>query len=283
MVSVKMLNDAKIKAAKGQDKAYKLTDSGQLYLLVKPTGARLWRMNYTARQAPGGPLKQKSLMFGTYPAVTLLRARRRRDEARELLRQGIDPGVKRRMEVAAHVVEMTSTFEVIARDWHTKQKTRWSKIHREDVLKSLVDNVFGEIGSRRPGWRRRMRSAGQEVFRANRIHRDLSGGRRMSGFERIATGAADWAAEAGPAAKHRGAGADPRVAACASASVESLITPTVVLVAGGLTQSVGPKVMLAALLSASWISTASSPCDTAVFVRIGVVWPYSANKVPSLR
>jgi hypothetical protein len=71
-----MLNDAKIKAAKGQDKAYKLTDSGQLYLLVKPTGARLWRMNYAARETPGGPLKQKSLMFGTYPSVTLLQARR---------------------------------------------------------------------------------------------------------------------------------------------------------------------------------------------------------------
>lgn len=81
-----MLNDAKIKAAKPKDKPYKLGDANQLYLLVQTSGARLWRMNYSHRETPTGPLKQKTLALGAYPAVTLLDARKQRDEAKELLR-----------------------------------------------------------------------------------------------------------------------------------------------------------------------------------------------------
>ncbi|WP_245652512.1 tyrosine-type recombinase/integrase [Novosphingobium capsulatum] len=142
-----MLNDAKVKAAKPRDKSYRLTDSGQLYLQVQPTGSRLWRMNYSYRSAATGALQQKTLALGAYPAVTLLEARKQRDAAKELLRQGIDPGVQRKLAVETNTTDTSSTFEVVARRWWEKQCKRWSKVHAADVLASLEANVFPAIGS----------------------------------------------------------------------------------------------------------------------------------------
>jgi len=140
------LNDAKIKAAKAKPRAYKLGDSGQLYLLVSSSGQKLWRMNYSVKAAPGAKPKQKTLSFGAYPAVTLVEARKRRDEAKELLRQGVDPSVQRKVDTLANVVAQSNTFEALARAWWSKQRPRWSPIHAADVITSLEQNVFPEIG-----------------------------------------------------------------------------------------------------------------------------------------
>lgn len=70
------MNDAKLRAAKPRDKAYKLTDSHRLYLLVTPSGGKLWRWNYPFAS------KQKSMAFGSYPMDILVDARATRDEAR---------------------------------------------------------------------------------------------------------------------------------------------------------------------------------------------------------
>ena len=80
-----MLNDAKVRAAKPQPRPYKLTDSHRLYLLVTPSGGKLWRWNY---RYDG---KQKSMAFGIYPMVSLVDARVKRDEARAYLDEGRDP------------------------------------------------------------------------------------------------------------------------------------------------------------------------------------------------
>lgn len=142
-----MLNDGKIKAAKPRERAYKLSDSGQLYLFVTSKGSKLWRMNYAFREAPTSPPKQKTLSLGSYPAVSLSEARRARDSAKEELRQGIDPGVQKKVALYANVSASSNTFERIARDWWEKQRTRWSKVHAADVLKSLEENVFPQIGA----------------------------------------------------------------------------------------------------------------------------------------
>jgi len=142
-----MLNDAKVKAAKPQAKAYKLGDSHQLYLLVSTSGARLWRMNYSVRSSPAESPKQKTLALGTYPAMSLVEARRRRDEAKEMLRKGIDPALQRKVDVLATAEANANTFEVVARAWHAKQKARWSAIHSKDVIDSLAENIFPVIGA----------------------------------------------------------------------------------------------------------------------------------------
>ncbi len=74
-----------IKAAKGREKPYKLTDSDGLFLFVTPKGGRYWRMNYRHLG------KQKTLAFGVYPDTGLADAREQRDAARKLLARGEDP------------------------------------------------------------------------------------------------------------------------------------------------------------------------------------------------
>src|SRR3546814_7791887 len=90
-----MLNDAKLLSAKPRDKAYKLTDSHRLYLLVKPSGGKLWRWNYSY----GG--KQKSMNFGIYPMVSLVQARAKRNEARAILDEGKDPAIVNKLAIDA--------------------------------------------------------------------------------------------------------------------------------------------------------------------------------------
>jgi hypothetical protein len=102
-----MLTEAAIRNAKPREKPYKLFDERGLFMLVAPTGGRLWRFRYRH----GG--KEKLLSLGAYPDVTLRRAREKRDEARRLVADAIDPSARRQADKAA----LGNTFEVVAREW----------------------------------------------------------------------------------------------------------------------------------------------------------------------
>lgn len=143
-----MLNDAKIKAAKPRDAAYKLTDAGQLFLHISPAGGKHWRMNYSFGVNPKGKPAQKTLSFGSYPAVSLVKAREMRDGAKALLMEGRDPAVERKHARRAQAQAVENTFETVARRWHEKRKPRWSAVHAKDVLVSLEENIFPGIGDR---------------------------------------------------------------------------------------------------------------------------------------
>ena len=80
------LSDAKVRTLGPKDRPYKVADFEGLFVLVKPTGSRLWQMKYRVAG------KEKLLSFGAYPAVSLARARQLRDEARAVLAAGRDPG-----------------------------------------------------------------------------------------------------------------------------------------------------------------------------------------------
>ncbi len=86
------LTDAKIRAAKPTDKAYKLTDGAGMFLLVHPNGSRYWRLRYRILG------KEKTLALGVYPEVSLSEARTKRDEARKLISEGIDPCEQKRVK-----------------------------------------------------------------------------------------------------------------------------------------------------------------------------------------
>src|SRR6185312_12443761 len=116
-----MLTDTAVRNAKPREKPYKLSDSGALYLLVSPNGSRLWRFKYRIAG------KEKLLALGAYPEIPLKQARDRRDEARQQLANGIDPGVKRQVEKAAE----GETFEAIAREWFAKFSANWAASHAE--------------------------------------------------------------------------------------------------------------------------------------------------------
>lgn len=133
------LTDIKVRTAKPTDKQYKLTDGNGMHLLVHPNGSRYWRLQYRY----GG--KQKMLALGVYPDVSLSDARARRDEARKLLANDIDPGEKKRNDKVEQ--EEARTFEQLAIEWHATNK-KWSEEHSRRVLKSLEDNLFPAIGKR---------------------------------------------------------------------------------------------------------------------------------------
>ena len=103
-----------VKAAKGRAKQYKLADSGGLYLLVKPSGQRYWRMNYRHLGA------FKTLAFGVWPDVDLATARAKRDQARKLLAKGIDPGAQARLDRIAASIATANTFGAVAEEWLDK-------------------------------------------------------------------------------------------------------------------------------------------------------------------
>lgn len=135
-----MLSDAKIRAAKARDKAYKLSDSHRLYLLVTPNGSKLWKWNYVYDD------RQKTMAFGNYPMVSLVDARARRDEARTLVSEGRDPMVAKRLKIEANIEAGRNTFERVTREWHEIAKPQWAKIHAADILRSLERDVFPDIG-----------------------------------------------------------------------------------------------------------------------------------------
>ncbi|MEG3143740.1 integrase arm-type DNA-binding domain-containing protein [Sphingomonas sp. RT2P30] len=136
-----MLTDAKVRNARPRAKAYKLTDSNRLFLLVMPTGGKLWRWNY----AFDG--KQKSMAFGAWPLVELADARARRDEAYTILCEGRDPAIAKKLRIEANIAAARQTFERVARQWHETVRGQWAKRHANDVMRSLERDVFPAIGS----------------------------------------------------------------------------------------------------------------------------------------
>ncbi|MEO8374867.1 MAG: Arm DNA-binding domain-containing protein [Sphingomonas bacterium] len=92
-----MLTDAKVRTAKPRAKPYKLTDSNRLFLLVAPSGGKLWRWNYVYDG------RQKSMAFGGYPLVSLSDARAKRDEAHTVLCEGRDPVIAKRLQIEANI------------------------------------------------------------------------------------------------------------------------------------------------------------------------------------
>jgi len=135
------LSDMKVQKAKSKDKPVTLFDGGGLFLMVTPTGGKLWRFKY---RFDG---KEKKLAFGSYPEISLLDARKRRDEARSQIAHGIDPGAVRKAQKQAKIEE-TETFEIIAREWQEKFKSKWQEEYADKIMRRMELNVFPLIGLR---------------------------------------------------------------------------------------------------------------------------------------
>ena len=136
------LKDTAIRTAKPADKAWKLTDERGLYLLVQPSGVKLWRMNYRFEG------KQKTLSFGTYPDTGLKLARDRRDDARKQLAEGIDPGAVRKNEKQERRTAQGNTFELVAREWMKKKGAKWSDTYASKTKSALERHAFPSIGAK---------------------------------------------------------------------------------------------------------------------------------------
>ncbi|UTV55795.1 tyrosine-type recombinase/integrase [Burkholderia arboris] len=136
------LTDTTIRNTKPAAKPIKLFDGGGLFLLVTPAGQRYWRLKYRAAG------KEKLLALGVYPDVTLAAARRKRDEAREKMAAGIDPGEAKKAEKRSARLSAENSFEAVAREWHAKYGPTWSASHGARLLRRLEVDAFPWIGGK---------------------------------------------------------------------------------------------------------------------------------------
>ena len=137
------LTDTACKNAKPKPdgKPAKYADEKGMYLLVNQTG-KYWRLDYRYAN------KRKTLAIGVYPTVTLKDAREKRDEARRLLAEDIDPGEHRKVTKASKVLQAENSFEAVAREWFTKFKPTWTDGHAERIIRRLERDIFPWLGSR---------------------------------------------------------------------------------------------------------------------------------------
>lgn len=136
------LTDTAVRNAKPGAKPIKLFDERGLFLIVTPSGGKWWRLKYRFDN------KEKLLSLGVYPDVSLKAARKRRDELRTLLANGIDPGVHRKVMEAAHTDRAANSFEIIAREWFAKHSPNWAPSHSDKIIKRLERDIFPWLGGR---------------------------------------------------------------------------------------------------------------------------------------
>lgn len=136
------LTDTAIKKAKPSDKPVKLSDGKGMYLLVNPTGSKLWRWKYRVLG------KEKVMSLGAYPDVSLAQAREGMDKARKVLAAGDDPMAIRKAGKVATRTAAENSFETVARLWWAHWKPARSEQHAGQVMRRFEANVFPHIGSR---------------------------------------------------------------------------------------------------------------------------------------
>ena len=135
------LTDTTVRTIKPAEKPKKLFDGGGLFLLVTPTGGKLWRLKYRF----GGI--EKLLALGAYPQTSLADARHKRDDARAMILNCVDPRDIKKAQKAAGAQE-NETFEVIAREWHTKFSASWAASHSNKIIRRFELYVFPWLGDR---------------------------------------------------------------------------------------------------------------------------------------
>jgi integrase len=134
------LKDLTVRNVKPLAKPFKLSDGGGLYLLVQPTGSKLWRLAYRFAG------KQKTLALGVYPQVSLEDARRGRDEAKKLLARGVDPSAQRKADKHARKED---TFRAVAEEVISKQEREGRADATLSKKRWLLDFAFRAFGDRR--------------------------------------------------------------------------------------------------------------------------------------
>jgi integrase len=144
----KKLTDTEIKSTKPADKEINLFDGDGLILRIAPL-AKGGKKNWYFRYAVPVSKKRTKMSLGTYPHLTLARARVLRDEYLSLLANGIDPQVHNNDRANALKNATEHTLQTVARKWlDEKVKTSGiSQDHAEDIWRSLERNIFPGLGN----------------------------------------------------------------------------------------------------------------------------------------
>ncbi|ECE0471806.1 tyrosine-type recombinase/integrase [Salmonella enterica subsp. enterica serovar Glostrup] len=138
------LTNTEIRTAKPADKEYTLQDGNGLYLLVKPGGSKIWRFSYYRPTDK----KRALISFGSLDDVSLLDARKKRDEYRALIASGIDPQIHQQQKQDAENLRRNHTFQKVAADWYEMKKSQNLAANTiKDIWRSLEKYVFPDIGN----------------------------------------------------------------------------------------------------------------------------------------
>jgi integrase len=142
--TTKALGAMEVEKSKPGSKPQHLFDGKGLFLLVTPSGGKWWRFKYNYDR------KSKTISFGTYPEISLADARQRREDARKLLANGVDPSVNRKAVKSAKEELLANSFEFIAREWHEQQKAdnAWTAEHAVTIMNRMEKDMFPWIGSK---------------------------------------------------------------------------------------------------------------------------------------
>jgi integrase len=135
------LTDRAIKTAKAREKDYKLSDEKGLYVLVKKNGSKLFYLKYRFNR------KEKKLSFGPYPEVTLKKAREKQDEARMLLRDGIDPSAHKKAQKTSQRLLAENVFQSVALEWFETKQSDKTPGYQKRVRRALEHDLFPSIGT----------------------------------------------------------------------------------------------------------------------------------------
>jgi integrase len=136
-----MLTDTKIRNTKPEGKPVKLTDGGGLYLEITPSGGKHWRYRF---RLDG---KESLYAIGEYPAVKAAEARQLRDEAKALVKQGINPTLARKMKKLEVQYENAQTFKAVAEEWFAAKSKPWSAGYRQSIRTILDSDLYPVLGA----------------------------------------------------------------------------------------------------------------------------------------
>jgi integrase len=145
-----VLKDVHIRNAKPKEKPYRLPDGEWLYLEIRPNrksgkaGKKVWLLKY--RQPDNR--KESILTIGEYPKVSIKQARNAADDARDLLKRGIDPNTHKKNELIKQSRVAANSFEAVAREWHANNFDKWKPTNAVKILRRLELDVFPHIGER---------------------------------------------------------------------------------------------------------------------------------------
>lgn len=138
-MAIHLLSLRQIQSAAAKSSAYSLKDGGSLYLNITPSGNKLWRYRYRL----GSSVRVYSI--GKFPDISLSEARKERDRARDLVRQGIHPLAEKKSRLILQIEQSLHTFEYVAQRW-IEANTLWSQTYQTQVQSYLQRDVLPMIG-----------------------------------------------------------------------------------------------------------------------------------------
>lgn len=135
-----MLTVKQIDAAKPAEKSYRLADSGGLFLFVPPSGKKVWRMRYRFEG------KEKTLVIGPYPEISLTEARAKQSEAKMKLLTGVDPAEQKQAIKKKEKEDAADSFGDIFLEWHAHKSKVWSKGYADEMMSMFTDDILPILG-----------------------------------------------------------------------------------------------------------------------------------------